>query len=280
MGLANCPAAPNTPLKMKLCDLMLLSVVLFPASPLSAGQHETDAKALVARVVQEAGGANALHEKKDVEYTYLYRRGDTGTVDLSLERYVFDGEKSWARYLVHEMVAAEVDGPVVQGYDGTTTWQSVAGKPQTDEQGLARADFLRKTNFYWFAMTFKLLDPGLQYTYEGRRKVGDTFYELVKVGFDRGVGDVSDTYVLYINPKTWRVDQFLFTVLDFGKEDPFLMEVDYELVDGVLLPLKRRYAPSDWSGRVKKGAKWTQEISVGVRFDNGFDSSMFEAPKP
>ncbi|NND27916.1 MAG: hypothetical protein HKN97_04940, partial [Myxococcales bacterium] len=224
---------------MKVCDLVVLSAVLLLAAPLSAEQHEKEPRALVARVVQEAGGANALHDRKDVEYTYLYRRGDTGTVDLSLERYVFDGEKSWARYLVHEMVAAGVDGPVVQGYDGTTSWESVGGKPQTDRQSLARANFLRKTNFYWFAMTFKLLDPGLHYAYEGRRKVGDTFYELVKVGFDQGVGDVSDTYVLYINPKTWRVDQFLFTVLDFGMKDPFLMDVDYELVDGVLLRVKR-----------------------------------------
>ena len=265
---------------MKFRPWLVFAIAGAFAAPLSAEQHDEDPRALVARVVDEAGGADALRKRKDVEYTYLYRRGDTGTVDLSLERYLFDGERSWARYDVHEMVAPTVAGPVVQGYDGSTSWQTANGERQTDKESVARADFLRKTNFYWFAMTFKLLDPGMNYAYRGRRKVGDTVYEVVKLTFDQGVGDVSDTYLLYINPKTWRIDQFLFTVLDYGKKDPFLMEVDYEIVDGVLLPVKRRYTESDWSGKVKKGAKWNDEVSMGVRFDNGFEASIFEPPKP
>jgi hypothetical protein len=102
----------------------------------------------------------------------------------------------------------------------------------------------------------------------------------VKVGFEPGVGDVSDTYLLYVNPETWRIDQFLFTVLDFGKEEPFLMKVEYERVDGILLPTNRRYTQSDWSGTIPRKAKWTDEISVGIRFDNGFDDSLFEPPSP
>jgi len=252
------------------------SIVLGARRDLEA--QGADAKALIAKVVEEAGGEGALREKRDVEYTYLYRRAGTGAVDLSLERYVFDGEKSWARYRVHEGVHPSGPGPVVQGYDGQSTWQTVARMKSTDETSLTRADFLRKTNFYWFTMTFKLLDPGLRYSYAGKRKVGATTYEVVKVGFDQGIGDVSDTYVLYINPKTWRVDQFLFTVLDFGKKDPFMMEVEYERVDGVLLPTKRRYTPSDWSGNLPKDAEWTDEISIGIRFNNGFEPPLFQAP--
>lgn len=263
----------------RLLFLTLSTTLLFTAKGGLAAQG-TDAKALVTEVVEEAGGANGLRDKKDVEYAYLYRRAGTGAIDLSLERYVFDGEKSWARYTVHEGLNPSGPGPVVQGYDGQSSWQIIAGVKSVDEQGLARADFLRKTNFYWFAMTFKLLDPGLRYTYAGKKKVGATTYELVKIGFEAGVGDVSDTYVLYINPKTWRVDQFLFTVLDFGKKDPFLMEVEYERIDGVLLPTKRRYTASDWSGEVPKDAEWTDEISTGVRFDNGFDDSLFAPPAP
>lgn len=257
----------------------IIAVVAFAATaPLYAAQHEKDPKAIIARAVEEAGGVDALRKRKDVEYAYLYRRGDTGAVDLSIERYVFDGEKSWARYQVHETVGADAEGPIVQGYDGTSTWVTVAGEATSDEKIVGRADFLRKTNFYWFAMTFKLLDPGLRYAYEGQRKVGGRTYDVVKVTFDAGVGDVSDTYVLYVDVETSQIDQFLFTVLDFGKTDPFLMEVDYERVDGVLLPVKRRYAPSDWSGKAEKGAKWTHEVSVGIRFNNGFDESMFTPP--
>ncbi len=236
-----------------------------------------DPRALVAKVLEEAGGAAALRAKKDVEYTYIYRRGATGALDVSVERYVFGGEQSWARYDVHEGLAPNVEGPVIQGYDGEETWQTVDGVPTTDAAGLKRADFLRKTNFYWFAMAFKLLDPGLHYEYEGQREVGGTTYEIVKITFGEGIGDVSDTYVLYINPKTWRIDQFLFTVLDFGKTEPQLMKVEYDRVDGVLLPTARHYTTSDWAGSVESKAKWTDEISVGVRFNKGFGTDIFIA---
>lgn len=239
---------------------------------------DPDPRSLIEKVVNEAGGVDALRERKDVQYTYIYRNGATGALDVSVERYVFDGEYSWARYDVHEGVLADAVGTVVQGYDGTTTWETIDGVATEKPEALKIADFLRKTNFYWFAMTFKLLDPGMTYAYEGQRKVGDTTYELVRVGFEEGVGDVADTYLLYINPNTWRVDQFLFTVLDFGKKEPFMMKVDYERVDGVLLSTKRRYAPAKWSGKVVGKPKWTDEISVNIQFDNGFPRSMFEGP--
>jgi hypothetical protein len=167
---------------------------------------------------------------------------------------VFDGEKSWARYDVHERLGTDVREPIVQGFDGTTSWETVDGKKTTSEQRLRRADFIPKTNFYWFAMTFKLLDPGMNFAYEGRRRVHGIDYELVTVTFDTGIGDVSDIYVFFVNPNTWRIDQFLFTILDLGKTEPFLMEVEYERFEGALLPIKRRYTASDRSGKVKKGA--------------------------
>ncbi|MGB5809863.1 MAG: DUF6503 family protein [Polyangiales bacterium] len=270
----NALRASNSLLAMQVALAVLVSAV-----PMRVRADDPDPRALVAKVVSEAGGADALREKKDVQYTYLYRNGETGALDVSVERYVFDGERSWARYDVHEGGAfAGLEGTIVQGYDGKSTWQTVDGVRTTDPKQLKIADFLRKTNFYWFAMTFKLLDPGMTYVYEGRRKVGDTTYELVRVGFDEGVGDVADTYLLYINPKTSRIDQFLFTVLDFGKKEPLMMKVEYERVDGLLIGTKRLYAPATWSGKMLGTPKWAEEISVGIRFDNGFSNAMFDAP--
>jgi len=260
----------------RTASLVLASVaVLLPELALAEGPN---AKALIEKVVAEAGGAGALRARKDVEYTYLYRNGETGALDVSVERYAFDGEMSWARYDVHEGMFGDLRGTIIQGYDGKATWQTVNSVPTTNPQQLKLADFLRKTNFYWFAMTFKLLDPGMTYAYEGRRRVGDTNYELVRVGFQDGVGDVADTYLVYINPNTWRIDQFLFTVLDFGKTEPLMMKVEYERVDGVLLGTKRLYAPSSWSGKMIGKPKWTEEVSVGIRFDIGFAKKLFETP--
>lgn len=266
---------------MQRSSVMLAAAILLVAAMVTGRlqAQKPDPKALVAKVVEEAGGEDALHRKRDVEYVYVYRRGDTGGLDVSLERYLFDGEKSWARYELAENMDQKPRSTIIQGFDGTTTWQVVESHVTTDAASLRRADFLRKTNFYWFAMTFKLLDPGLRYRYEGRREVNGVRYELVKITFDEDVGDVSDTYLLYINPNTWRVDQFLFTVLDFGKTEPLLMEVEYERIDGVLLPTRRRYAPARWNGELRKDARWTDELSLGIRFDNGFSSGLFERPR-
>ena len=156
---------------------------------------------------------------------------------------------------------------------------TVNGKRIVRVGQLKRADFLRKTNYYWFAMMFKLLDPGLRYTRLPARRVDGVDYELVKVTFDAGVGDAQDTYLLYINKRTHLVDRFLFTVMDFGRKKPLLMKVRYTEVNGLKLPTHRQYTPSDWQGRVPKRAKWTTEISRDITFNNQFGREQFALPK-
>ena len=140
-------------------------------------------------------------------------------------------------------------------------------------------DALRKKRDAEYTYRYRRAGTGAVDLSVERYLFDDEDYHLVKLSFDVGVGDVSDTYVLYINPRTWRVDQFLFTVLDFAKTDPFLMKVECERVDGILLPVKRRYTASDWSGTVSKNAESTDEVSVGIRFDNGFGTALFAPPK-
>ena len=55
------------------------------------------------------------------------------------------------------------------------------------------------------------------------------------------------------------------------------MKVEYEEIAGLKLPTKRKYAPADWDGNLKND-NWTAEISTGVKFNNGFDKSMFDKP--
>lgn len=239
--------------------------------PLFAYQ-DADAAALVKQVVARVGGMEGLHRLKDVQYTYTYQLPD-GKQDVSTERYIFDGEASWAAYSKAEATGGGA-GKIVQGYDGQTTWVTVDGQPSSDEKVLKRGDFLRKTNFYWFAMMHKLTDPGLQYRTKGTKVMEGIAYQLVEVGFENGVGDAQDTYLLYINPYTHLVDQFLFTVMDFGRKEPLLMRVQYETVDGVTLPTMRRYIPSNWEAE-PQGDGWTLEIMQNIRFNNGFKKADF-----
>lgn len=238
-----------------------------------------DPKALVLEVVEAVGGSQRLYQLRDVEYRYTYMDSKSGNRDVSLERYVFDGELSWARFEEMDNALAGVEGTLVQGFDGQKAWASLNGALVSDPKLIGMSNFLRKTNYYWFAMMFKLADPGLTYDYMGQRKVEGIAYDVVKIGFEANVGDVQDTYILYINPYTKLVDQFLFTVLDFGRTDPLIMRVIYQEVDGLVLPTVRRLCPADWEGN-PQGDSWGLEIMENIRFNQGFERSLFEAPQP
>ncbi len=251
---------------------VFLVAVLF--NPISA----KDAKALIEKMVAEVGGREGLYKLRDVEYKFIYHDLQQDKRDASIERYVFDGELSWAKYLEREMsVVPSVEGEMIQGYDGKETWVTIEGKLVEDSKILRMADFLRKTNYYWFTMMFKLLDPGLNYQHAGTRTVDGVEYDMVKITFDHNVGDVQDTYLLYINPKTHLVDQFLFTVLDFGVTEPSLMTVEYEEIEGLKLPTRRKYVKANWEG-VPQNDRWIDEISKDIKFQNGFKEEMFEKP--
>lgn len=251
---------------------------IFVVLGLACGSKQDNPRALVEKVVAEVGGIDKLYSLKDVEYTYTYHDLTEDKKDISLERYVFDGELSWAKYEVREKnVVPQLAGEIIQGYNGQESWMTINGVPVDDPQLNKLCDFLRKTNYYWFTMMFKLLDPGVQYEYKGTKTVDGIEYDLVGITFGEAVGDVQDTYLLYINPKTKLVDQFLFTVMDFGLKEPFLMTVEYEDISGLKLPAKRKAVKADWDG-VPKNDLWVAEISTNIKFNNGFDRSLFDKP--
>ena len=238
-------------------------------------EDDIQARSLIESVTAAMGGIERLQALRDVEYKYIYRDPSSGKEDVSTERYIFEGELSWASYSKRELVVfPETAGELVQSFDGKKTSVTLNGEEVKDEKLITKSDFLRKTNYYWFTMMFKLLDPGIIYTYEGTRTVSGTTYDVVRITFKVGVGDVSDIYVLYINPKTKMIDRFLFTVMDFNLKEPYLMTVEYEEVDGLKLPTQRRYAPANWDGSVKE-EKWIDEISQNIQFGNGFKRADF-----
>ena len=261
---------------MKKSILVVALITLVTVVTGSAHSETTkDPKKLVKEMVDANGGIKQFRALKDVSYTYTYHDTATDKRDVSTEKYIFDGEYSWAEYHTHEkFVMPNVQGTVTQSFNGAKTKVHHDGALVTDKKAVEMAHFLRKTNYYWFAMMFKLLDPGLNYSYEGTKKHNDITYDLVKVGFEQGIGEASDIYLLYINPETKMVDQFLFTVMSFGKKDPFMMTVEYETVSGVKFPTKRKYTTAKWDGTIT-GEKWVHEISTKLSFNNGYGKEMF-----
>ncbi len=230
---------------------------------------------LVYNMAQKVGDYSKLMDKQDVVYTYTYQTPD-GKQDVSTEKYIFNGELSYGAYTQHERSIPQLDGLVEQGYDGEEYWVKHNGEVLNDEGLNKKVLFNRPTNFYWFTMMPKLLDDGLKYDYIGEKTINDKQYDVVKVTFDLGETKPTDTYQLYINQKTGLVDQFLFTVADFNVLDtPLLMELEYEDIDGVLLPTHRKYKKSTWDAEVTE-EPWINVTWTDIKFNNNLTKDDFK----
>ena len=269
---------------MKYSLIPLLSLTFLIASCSNNSTEETamsetiefqnPAHELVYKMTEKVGNYQKLKDLKDVSYTYIYQTPD-GKTDIAAEKYIFDGEYSYADYIKHDRTLPELSGKVEQGFDGETFWVRHNGVITDDQAAIDRAVFSRKTNFYWFTMMQKLMDPGLNYEMIGEDKVGDKTYDVVKVSFNSPTDEPTDIYQLFINRETGIVDQFLFTVVAFGVVDPMLMQMEYEDVQGVLIPTKRQYKKSNWDAEVNEDP-WIYVNWTDIKFDNNLDKSIFE----
>ena len=127
-------------------------------------------------------------------------------------------------------------------------------------------------------MMFKLLDPGVHHKILNDRNVEGLNYKIVEMTFGDKVGETNDKFILYINPNTFRIDQFLYTAKGFGVTEPSLMKVKYEKIDNIYLTTYRKYAPADWNGNVITEA-WTEQFTKNVKFNNGFNMENIQDPE-
>ena len=244
-------------------------------SETSATSYKNKGHELVSKMVEKVGNYKMLRKKKDVVYTYSYQTPD-GKIDISTEKYIFDGELSYGSYLRHERTLSDLKGSIEQGYDGKEFWIKHNGTVLNDSRALKRTAFNRPTNFYWFTMFQKLLDPGLEYEYLGEETINETQYDIVRVTFISTDQKPTDIYQLYINKITLLVDQFLFTVADFGVlETPNLMKLAYTEVDGMLFPTKRAYKKSTWKASVSD-APWIKVNWTDIKFNNDLNRNNFK----
>ncbi|WP_028374927.1 DUF6503 family protein [Leeuwenhoekiella sp. MAR_2009_132] len=241
----------------------------------SVPKFQNNGHELVYNMVQKVGSYDLLKTKKDVVYTYTYQTPD-GKADISTEKYVFDGEYSYGAYMQHERTLPELEGLIEQGYDGSNFWLRHNGEYVESEDQLQRVKFNRPTNFYWFTMMQKLLDDGITYEYLGEKTVNNKAYDIVKISFDFAKSKPTDIYQVYINKETGLIDQFLFTVVDFGViETPYLMLLEYENIDGILIPVNRKYKKSTWDSALNNDP-WITVTWTNIKFNNDLKPELFK----
>jgi len=257
-------------------SIAAFAIILFSAFSFQNIDIDPKSKSLIDNLYEVNGGWDMLVSKKDVQYTYIYKDFKKGT-DMSTERYIFDGEASWGEYSQHEAnVLPGMEGVAKQCYMDGEAKISCAGKMITDPKAVGGTEFLRVANYFWFAMMYKLDDPGTHHKYMGQEEVNEVMYDKVSLSYNpQEVGkEVNDAYVLYFNPKTHLVDQFMFSLPALGVDKPILrMDLDYEKIDGVYIATTRRaYAPN------KEGVygQMGEYITKDIKFSNGFKKEDFK----
>lgn len=271
-------------LLLLLGGLWMLSACQSPSttseSTESAAQAESSAvdltkeQQLIQALEEVNGGWEHLLSKQDVSFTYNYHDFAKGT-DISEERYIFEGETSWADYAQHEAnVMPGVEGKVKQCFVNGKPEMTLDGEAITDEDALAFTEFLRRANYFWFTMMYKLDDPGTQHEYMGTEEVNGIEYDKMSLTYEgASTGkEQNDGYVLYINPETHLIDFFYFSLPLLGVNEPVLrMELAYEKVDGLYIATTRKlFAPNPETGEYVQGGQY---VSSEIQFSNGFKES-------
>ncbi|TRO65380.1 DUF6503 family protein [Christiangramia sabulilitoris] len=145
-----------------------------------------------------------------------------------------------------------------------------------------RARFNVFTWQYFFAMPFKLTDPGTVWEEEKNRVLDSLQYQTAKLSFGSNIGDSPDDwYVVYKDPETSRLKAAAYIVTfskdrEKAEEDPHaIVYSDYTNVENVALATKWSF--HNWNEENGLGEKLGEAVITNIKF---FDpqEGYFTAP--
>lgn len=233
---------------------------------------------LVLRAIEAHGGLEAWYAAPTSSYTWEY--ANVGA-DLQFETFLVADNRS--RRVYHDLLSVGPYGDP-RPLEGRMAWDGEDAWIYPDSITQINPRFWATTGYYFEQIPFVLADPGLRYEALPPDTLGGTTYEMVRVGFDAGVGDApGDTYTLYVHPETGLVDAIRYTVTYGRDADPnqlpsetlFTYE-DYVTVDGLTVPTRfRGYAFADGRRDAFKNEAWADSLS----FRRPFDEAKLAAPE-
>ena len=224
--------------------------------------------------IEAHGGLSAWYSASTSSYTWEY--ANVGA-DLQFKSFLVADNKS--RLIYHDLLTIGSYGDP-QPIEGRFAWNGE--EAWIFPQSITRINprFWASTGYYFEQIPFVLADPGISYEMKPDEELDGIMYNMVKVSYSSGVGDSSgDTYLLYINKDTDRVDAIRYTVT-YGREGPATSETllyyeDYASVDGLTVPKHfRGYLFVDGKRGEFKNEAWADSIS----FSRPFDSTKLVAP--
>ncbi|MDX1542683.1 MAG: DUF6503 family protein [Christiangramia sp.] len=141
--------------------------------------------------------------------------------------------------------------------------------PDTVKTDGARFDIF--TWQYFFALPFKLTDPGTVWEREEKRKLGSEQYNTAQLSFESGVGDSPDDwYIIYQDPETKRLKAAAY-IVTFSKdraeaeENPHaIVYSNYRTVEDVAFATKWSF--HNWDDNDALGEKLGEAQISNIRF--------------
>lgn len=234
--------------------------------------HTQNSTAILTAMEQAHGGWNHLRSKNDVEYHYEYTVPE-GKADISTERYIFDDEISFGHYTQHEInTMPSEEGIVTHLFDGEKTTITLNKDVIENERTISIAEFVRRANYFWFVMPYKLNDPGTISKYLGTEVYNGIDYTKLEITYDVEVTgkEKNDTYILYVNPETQLIDRFYFSLPFLGISSPVILaEYTYTEIEGQKTATNRVYFLPKADGSYDTNPSIMQTLS-NIKFNNGF----------
>jgi hypothetical protein len=233
---------------------------------------------LVLRAIEAHGGLEAWYRAPTSSYTWEYANEGS---DVQFKSFLVADNRT--RHVYHDLMTLGPYGNP-QPIDARFAWNGEIAWMAPDSIERPNPHFWATTGYYFEQIPFVLADPGLTYERLPDDTLDGTAYELVKAGYEEGVGySDDDTYTLYVNAETGIVDAIRYTVT-YGRDVPDDAEMsetlfyyeDYITVDGLTVPTHfRGYRYADGERGAFRNEAWADSIS----FRRPFDASRLEPPE-
>jgi len=194
-------------------------VVLALATALPATARESAhgrALRVVSRMMLALGGPQVPYRADLIAFTFAVERD--GAI-AGQRRHVWRPRSGDHRVRYTPGEGGEI---VIDWNIHTRTGEATQGGYPVEGEDLAKlleqAAQMWVNDTYWLLMPYKLLDPGVNLTWDREEMIGDMAYDVIRVAF----GDVGftpgDTYWAYISRKTGLMERWAY-VLE-GREPP------------------------------------------------------------
>ncbi len=240
---------------------------------------QNDGGRRVLRAIEAHGGLAAWYRAPTSSYVWEYANQGA---DLHFASFmVVDNHTRRAYHDLLRTGAYEAPQPVDAEFAWTGDRAWIA--PPDIEQPNPR--FWALSGFYFQQIPFVFADPGVNYDAVPDESIDGTPHDMVRITFGDDVGDApDDSYTLYLDKETGRVDAIRYTVTfgrDVGSEadlsETFFDYQDYVTVDRLTVPTRfEGYAYSDAEGIGETRTNWAETDSMSYR--RSFDESRLTPP--